>query len=236
MHPSHLHYFPIAWPFLLGLFGLLLVALVMLQIWVIGDAYEKMGIGRGSVFGLLLLSLLGSYVNLPVAELPGEEVVSGRVVDFAGMRYIIPQVTEWPGTVIAINLGGAIIPTFLSGYLAIKNRLFLRSMVAISVVALIVHWLAKPVPGVGITVPFFVPPLAAAVTALVVSWNRAPALAYIAGSMGTLIGADLLNVGRIRGLHAPVASIGGAGTFDSIFVTGILAVLLVSVGRPDGGR
>jgi uncharacterized membrane protein len=233
MHPLHLHYFPIAWPFLLGLFGLLVAALV---ISVIGDAYEKMGIGRGSVFGLLLLSLLGSYVNLPVAELRGEEVVSGRVVDFAGMRYIIPEVTEWPGTVIAINLGGAIIPTFLSGYLAIKNGLFLRSVVAISIVALVVHWVARPVAGVGITVPFFVPALAAALTALLVSWSHAPALAYISGSLGTLIGADLLNLGSIRGLHAPVASIGGAGTFDSIFVTGILAVLLVSVGRSDESR
>jgi uncharacterized membrane protein len=44
--------------------------------------------------------------------------------------------------------------------------------------------------------------------------------------VGTLVGADLLNLGRLRGVGAPVASIGGAGTFDGIFVTGIVAVLL----------
>jgi uncharacterized membrane protein len=52
--------------------------------------------------------------------------------------------------------------------------------------------------------------------------------------MGTLLGADILHFGDIQGLGAPVASIGGAGTFDGIFVTGILAVLLASVMTGNG--
>jgi uncharacterized membrane protein len=44
-----------------------------------------------------------------------------------------------------------------------------------------------------------------------------------------LIGADLLNLGKVQGLGAPVASIGGAGTFDGIFLIGILAVLIASL-------
>ena len=52
------------------------------------------------------------------------------------------------------------------------------------------------------------------------------AIAYAAGTLGTLIGADLTNLRRIRGLGAPIASIGGAGTWDGIFLTGIVAVLL----------
>ena len=72
----------------------------------------------------------------------------------------------------------------------------------------------------------FVPPIAAAAVSLVLAFRRAPPMAYVSGSMGTLIGADLLNLGKVQGLGAPVASIGGAGTFDGIFVTGILAVLL----------
>ena len=39
-------------------------------------------------------------------------------------------------------------------------------------------------------------------------------------------GADLLNLDKIQGLGAPIASIGGAGTFDGVFLTGILAALL----------
>jgi uncharacterized membrane protein len=99
-------------------------------------------------------------------------------------------------------------------------------LVGVVIVAAVVHWLAAPIRGVGIAVPIFIPPLVATATAWVLQRRSAPPLAYIAGSLGTLIGADLLNLGKVQGLGAPVASIGGAGTFDGIFVTGILAVLL----------
>jgi uncharacterized membrane protein len=99
-------------------------------------------------------------------------------------------------------------------------------LIAVAIVAAIVHAVAHPVQGVGISVPVFVPPLVAAATAILVARRAAPSVAYIGGSLGTLIGADLLNLGLVRGLGAPVASIGGAGTFDGIFLTGIVAVLL----------
>ena len=87
--------------------------------------------------------------------------------------------------------------------------------------------------GVGIAVPIFVPALITAVVSLLLSRYDAAPLAYISGSMGTLIGADLTNLDKVAGLGAPVASIGGAGTFDGIFITGILAVLLASLYRPS---
>jgi uncharacterized membrane protein len=96
-------------------------------------------------------------------------------------------------------------------------------------VSALVHWMAHPVPGVGIAVPVLVPPVAATAVAVILSWRYAPALAFISGTLGTLIGADLLNLGKIQGLGAPIASIGGAGTFDGIFTTGILAVLLAGL-------
>jgi uncharacterized membrane protein len=69
------------------------------------------------------------------------------------------------------------------------------------------------------------------------SRDSAAVLAYVSGSLGTLIGADLLNLDKVPGLGAPVASIGGAGTFDAIFLTGILAVLIASLpGRRRTGR
>jgi uncharacterized membrane protein len=61
---------------------------------------------------------------------------------------------------------------------------------------------------------------------LLINNEWAPATAYVAGTLGTLIGADILHLDKLRHLNAPVASIGGAGTFDGIFLTGILAVLL----------
>jgi hypothetical protein len=43
-------------------------------------------------------------------------------------------------------------------------------------------------------------------------------------------------LGKIHGLGAPVASIGGAGTFDGVFLVGIVAVLLASLMQPAAGR
>jgi uncharacterized membrane protein len=229
MDSLSLHYFPLAFPFLLLMFLLFILLVFLIEIRILGYAYERIGIDRRYIFGLLLLSFFGSYVNIPVAQLPAEEVQSGQIMTFFGMQYVVPMVREWPRTIIAVNLGGAIIPTVLSLYLMLKNRLYGRTLLAVGIVTVIVHMMAHPVRGVGIAVPTFTPPLAAAGVALALSRRYAPILAYIAGSLGTLIGADLLNLGKIRGLGAPVASIGGAGTFDGIFVTGIVAVLLAGI-------
>jgi uncharacterized membrane protein len=104
--------------------------------------------------------------------------------------------------------------------------MYVRMLVGVAVVALIVYRLASIVPGVGIAVPMLVPPLAAVAVSLVLAFRRAPPVAYVSGSMGTLIGADVLNLGRIAELGAPMISIGGAGTFDGVFLTGIIAGLL----------
>jgi uncharacterized membrane protein len=131
-----------------------------------------------------------------------------------------------PPTTLAVNVGGALIPTLLSLYLLDLHGLFGVGAIAVLVVAGVSHALARPVPGKGISMPVLVPPFVAAATALLLAPDAAPALAYAAGSLGTLLGADVANLYRIRELGAPVVSIGGAGTFDGIFLTGILAVLL----------
>ncbi len=226
MRFSSYHFFPLAFPFLLALVLIAGIVIFLIEINVIGYAYEKMGINPRYVFAVLFLSILGSYVNIPVAELPEARVLSGQEITFFGMRYVIPLVQEWPRTVIAVNLGGAVIPTLLSLYLLVKHGLYGQSLVAVAIVAVIVHWMAQPVRGVGIAVPMFIPPIVAAAAALLISRQSAPSLAYIAGSLGTLIGADLLNLWKVQGLGAPIVSIGGAGTFDGIFLTGILAVFL----------
>ena len=143
------------------------------------------------------------------------------------MRYAVPVVSHWKGTVVAVNVGGAVIPTLVSIYLLNKRDLWVKGIVATAIVAVVIHWMAEPIPGLGIAVPVFMPVVVTAIVAMVLS-HSAP-LAYIAGSLGTLIGADLTNLDKVRGLGAPVASIGGAGTFDGIFLTGILAVLLASL-------
>jgi len=111
-------------------------------------------------------------------------------------------------------------------YLLARTRMYSRMLIATGAVAAVVYSLAEIVPGVGIAVPMIAPPLVAAGVAVVLAFRRAPPVAYVAGSMGTLIGADLLNLGQVARIGAPVVSIGGAGTFDGVFLTGILAGLL----------
>jgi uncharacterized membrane protein len=236
MHPSHLQYLPIPWPVYAILFIALAVLTVLIQIGIIRYVYARLGISPTAAMFLLLASLLGSYVNIPLVQLPRETVVVGERVDFFGMEYILPQEVDWPGTIIAINLGGAVIPILLSLYLLGKKQIWIPSIIATAIVSAVCFAIAKPVPGAGITIPLFIPPIAACAISCLVAWNQAPAVAYVSGSLGTLIGADLLNLGNIRELGTPVASIGGAGTFDGIFVTGIMAVVLASIAGSFGAE
>src|SRR6266542_553620 len=192
MRSSSFHFFPLALPFLLGLLFIAIAVVTLIEIRLLAYSYEKIGIGHRHVFAVLFYSLLGSYVNIPVADLPPEQVISNREVSFFGMRYVVPEVQEWPRTIIAVNVGGAVIPAVLSLYLVVKNGLYGRSILAVAAVAAVVHRLAYPVPGVGIACPTFVPPIVAATVALILSRRSAPVLAYVSGSLGTLIGADLL--------------------------------------------
>lgn len=219
-------FFPVT---LLLIFGglLLLVALFFfIQIGLISYAYERLGISAELILPLLLLSVLGSSLNIPLTRIESGPMVSERIVDFFGVRYMIPTLARHQPTVLAVNVGGAVIPTCISLYLLLSSGLIGRGLVGIIIVSAIVYRLARPIPGVGIAVPMFIPPLVAAITGLVLAPEHAPALAYIAGTLGCLIGADVLNLSKLAGLGAPVASIGGAGTFDGIFFTGIIAVLL----------
>jgi uncharacterized membrane protein len=214
----------------------LLVGLVILiQLRILRYAYMRLGVGPGAALLLLFGSLIGSYFNIPITILPGTPVRTGQIVEFFGMRYVVPGVV-WPGTVLAVNVGGAVIPTLMSTYLVIRYQLWLKATIATVAIAFIIHSMATPVPGIGIAVPVFAPVVATAILAFILSREYAPPLAYIGGSMGTLIGADLLNLDKISGLGAPVASIGGAGTFDGIFLTGILAVLLAGIASPARPR
>jgi uncharacterized membrane protein len=233
---SQVHYLPLT-PGLFSILVLLFAGLIILiQLRILRYAYMKLGVGPGMALALLFGSLIGSYFNIPVTILPGHTIQSGEVVDFYGMRYVVPYVTSWPGTVLAVNVGGAVIPTLMSTYLVLRYQLWVKAAIAVVVIAIVIHASATPVQGVGIAVPVFVPVIATAILAFLLSCEYAAPLAYIGGSMGTLIGADLMNLDKIGGLGAPVASIGGAGTFDGIFLTGILAVLLAGLASPSRPR
>lgn len=211
------------------MFFFLLIALVLLpflMVGMIGSAFIKLGLPPTSMFWLLILTLVGSMINIPIHQIESQNLVKDQMVSFFGMRYRAP-VVRTQKTVLAINVGGAVIPALLSLYLLTHMELTLGVPLVVGLVTLVSNRLARPVRGLGIALPGLIPPVVAALGAYLFCPPelRAPT-AYIAGTMGILVGADILKLNEIGKLGAPVASIGGAGTFDAIFLSGIIAVLL----------
>lgn len=215
-----------AFLFYFVIFFFLISVLVLIEIGVLNYAAGRLGMSYRHIAFLLLLCFLGSYIDIPLAQMPSQNLHTTQVVSYFGRPYLVPVVEKGPSTILAVNVGGAIIPVCLAIYLIVKKQLYAEASIGVLIVTALVHFLASPVPGVGISVPTMLPPIAAAIVAILLSWKQSAALAYITGTLGTLIGADLLNLAVLPALGGPVASIGGAGTFDGVFLTGILAMLL----------
>jgi uncharacterized membrane protein len=217
---------PVTSFFILFFFAIIIFFFILLQIDMVTFAFIKIGIPHHYILLALLTILLGSFINIPLKKIPQEDMVSeGRVVHFFGSTYVIPA-SKRRVTILAVNIGGAVIPTLIAIYLLLKTDLYLAAFGATFLMTAATFKLARPMQGVGIVLPFFVPPVLAALISGLIAYSHAPVIAYISGTLGTLIGGDLLNLKKIRSLGAPVASIGGAGTFDGIFLTGILSVVL----------
>jgi uncharacterized membrane protein len=218
-------------PFSPLLFALFVTALVLLvvtiQIGAVSISFEKLGLSQSSAMLLLFSSLLGSAINVPLFTIrvahPPERIAPSP---FPGLlRPIMPPFTG--RTLIAVNVGGCLIPLTFSLHLFTHADLeTVHVLVAITVVTAVAYAISRPLAGIGIGMPIFIAPIAAAVTAVILDIAHSAPLAYICGTIGVIIGADLMRLPDIRKLGTPIASIGGAGTFDGIFITGIVAVLL----------
>ena len=207
---------------ILSLVGLLLV----IQFGIITVTFEKLGVSPTGATLLLLGSMIGSLINLPLfslkTDIPRQETDSWHYL-FLGLS---PR-QDFSRTIIAINVGGGVIPVAFSLYLFIALDLHIADVMFVGgIVALVSYLFSRPVKGMGIMMPILVAPLAAALAAMMINQPQSAPLAYIGGTLGVLVGADLLRIMDVRQLRARLASIGGAGTFDGVFLTGIIAVLL----------
>ena len=209
---------------LLLLVGLALLT-ALIQINLLAIAFDKLGLSPHAAMTLVLCALFGSAINLPLVRITAEAPAEPPPPLPAWLQPL--QIPFEGTTLIAVNLGGCIIPVAFSAYLMAHNPLpFIEILSAIAIVSLVSYRLSRPIPRLGIAMPVLVAPFTAALTALLINAEHAAPLAYISGTLGVLIGADLLRLGDIRKMGTPLASIGGAGTFDGIFITGIVAALL----------
>jgi uncharacterized membrane protein len=193
-------------------------------------AFERIGFNSFEFTLILVGTLVGSLINIPVAEVkstePLVEVLETKVF---GLYFRMPRIRyQQVSTMVAVNVGGAVIPVIVSVYLLAAHASLLPEAVAgLVLTAFLVHLMARKVKGVGIVTPSLLPPMVAALIAYLLSPGSPAIVAYVSGTLGALIGADLTNLRGITKLGAPMASIGGAGTFDGVFLTGMVAVLLV---------
>jgi uncharacterized membrane protein len=202
----------------------LLIALV--QIGLVSIAFEKLGLSSSSAFLLLFCSLIGSAINLPLFTMKSAPPQNGKQARYYGLiQFPLPTFTGH--TRVTVNVGGGLIPVLFSIYLIRHNAIpgsdLLLTIAAMTAVS---YFISRPIQGIGIGMPILIAPLCAAVIAMLTNPDYSAPLAYIGGTLGVLVGADILRINSIRKMGLPFASIGGAGTFDGIFITGLVAVLL----------
>ncbi len=213
-------------PSMLGLFLLFLILAPFLAFLIFFNiaafSFAKLGLTPDGAVLLFALILIGSVVNIPITR--KKLVVKEPVpLTLPFIFYYPPRVKE---QIIAVNLGGAVIPSVFALYLLLTHAPVVPTLISVFIVTLVTRKLARPVQGVGIVIPTFIPPVIAGLCALILSPEVAPPVAYISGVWGTLIGADLLNLNKMHHLGTHMLSIGGAGIFDGILLVGIISSLI----------
>lgn len=212
---------------LLIFFIIALFFAAMLQVHLFEVAFIKLGLTPEFSLFLLMGTLLGSGINLPLYSLHTKE--TGHLVMSPEQKPVweIVQPAREGKVVVAVNVGGCLIPVGLCLYFISLQVLDpLKLMAGILAITALSYKFSRLMPGLGVGMPIFLAPLASALVALLLDPEHAAHLAYVSGVFGVLIGADILRLNTIASLGAPIAAIGGAGTFDGIFMTGIIAALL----------
>jgi uncharacterized membrane protein len=232
--------------FLLALFFFF----IFVPVSIVTEAFSRLGVTPGQGILLLTATLLGRAVNIPVYT--SERLV---MVPRAGALEISQnpfdghiRINEQPANELkkqefAVNFGGCVLPVILCVSFFLHSvlgkgpdvpdagGLLLWAGLCSVVVAVACYALVRPDAVHGLRIPLFVPALVTMVTVfLLVPHDIAPVVAYISGTLGTILGACVAPVlsPRVRnGIAAPVVSIGGSGTFGGIFLAGILAVIFV---------
>ena len=220
-------------PGCLGFFAVL-VALAVLP-WLLANAglaaLAKLGLSPGWSMAVLVAMLLGGLINLRLYRF---SAVSPALQSAPRLGWPRSPSLGWPVPregVVAVNLGGCVVPMAVVVYQLVRladapSMPWLAVAGAVVLNVAVCHWTSTLVLGVGVLMRPLVPAAVAVLSAWVVAPQQAPSVAFVAGVLGPLVGADLLRLPQLHRLGAPLVAIGGAGTFDGIVVTGVVAVLL----------
>jgi uncharacterized membrane protein len=216
-------FLPISILFLVLLFVFLLIFLIFfIQFEVVKIALTKLGLPPLIAILILIISIIGSSINIPIHS----KEVHTHIKQVQPFSFFAPWKTPpiEEKQIIAVNVGGCIIPLLLCLYVLRKAPVWPTIFAtAISVIAC--NKLARVVPGMGVVLPAFIPPIISVILAFMFSFKNRVPVAFISGVLGVLIGADLLNIPHL-GNYPGIMSIGGAGVYDGIFLVGIISAFL----------
>ena len=219
-------YLPVS--LLLFLLFLLLLPFIWigLALDVVEVAVAKLGFSPTVALLLFIAVLIGSTINIPLYQV---ESITPIVPDFQELWlrqfWGIPLQKIRQKTIIALNVGGGLIPLILAIYELIRSDTVAIFWVTV-IVTIVTYFSAHIVPGIGIHINALVALLTAAISAILIAEPLASSVAFAGGILGTLIGADLLHLKEIERMSAGILSIGGAGVFDGIALCGLIALLL----------
>jgi uncharacterized membrane protein len=215
---------------------LIIVALLLLLPLAFGElmveGLAKLHLTPAAAVILVIGIFVGGFINIPVKRLIRSQQVSLHPLAIFGLSGVWPQLRRVrQETVIAVNVGGCLIPTALAVYelahlIASGTQTLFAVAIAGAINCAACYLLARPVVGVGIMMPGLIPPLISAALAIVLAPDQAAPVAFVAGVAGPLVGADLLHLKDIQSSGVGMASIGGAGTFDGIVLSGVMAAYL----------
>ncbi|MEG6521079.1 DUF1614 domain-containing protein [Desulfotomaculum sp. 1211_IL3151] len=198
--------------FPLGLIVLIVVSLLIF-FGMAQRALDRMRLTDKGALAVIVALIVGSFINIPIP----------------GMR--VP---------LEINVGGALIPVALAVYLLAKagtGKEVTRALISAALTGVVIYFistrmmsgLGEPSGGaLGFIDPLYVFPIIAAVIAYVAGRSRRSA--FIGATLGIILW-DAANYFYMLQNNATNAlkSIGGAGAFDVIVISGILAVLIADL-------
>lgn len=226
--------------FLVALFFLF----VFLPVSMVAEAFSKLGLTPAQGVLMLIAIMVGRMINIPVLTSERLVVVPGPrsvrfSVDEAGRPVRVEQepAGEVRKQVFAVNVGGLVLPFLLSVTFLIRQHMVFQSDGVYPWIGFVLvmvaggcYAMAKPDVLTGIRIPLVLPAL---ITFLCVYFfvpePFRPVAAYVAGTMGAILGGNLIPLlsKRFRNsVGTPMVIIGGPGTFGGVFVAGILSVLL----------
>lgn len=221
---------------LIGLVSIALLGMVGITLATVGHAesYSSVSLLVLPITLLLLISVgvfSHSGFTRPEILLLISAAIVGAVAPFDAFNVAI---TSFDGSVLAVNAIGAGVPILLSAKIMLGDRLGgIEAFTGLLVSVYAAYEISTFDPDVGILVQHFtMVPLVSALVAILVKGpvhEGSPPLAYFYGSVGVLVGADLLRLPQVFS-HDPganiVVAVGGVGTADAIFMAGIVAIAM----------